>query len=316
MKPLSVTQPEISIVVISICPDNLAANLQHVVDAAEALTSAELILVCQGYTPDLSRLQVQLPVTVVGAPRLLGISRARNCGADEARGKFISFLDDDVRPQPDFFERCVHELNTRPELVGVLGALLVSGNGRSKLFSKFRRPASPRLGTYELWRLANGNTCVFRRSGLRFDPRLGVGTVFGSFEDADHLLAIARLGTLAYLPDAVLFHPDMSEAEIFNPVRMCQYGRGLGGCFRKNPSWPGAVFFAGSLVNNLLRFLRLRPYPSMRARWSHVLAARAKIAGWLQWEQDALACMDEPGELTVRHHDVVFQGQSRSSGQS
>lgn len=285
-------RPLISIVVISTRYSNLTANLQAVLEAAQATESAEVILVCQGYRPDMSYLSTGLSLKVLYAPTLLGSSSARNVGADYACGQFISFLDDDVRPDRSFYQLTTAALQAHPERVGVLGALQVMGNPQSRLFCKFRRPSASQLTQYDLWRLTNGNTGVFLRTGLRCDPRLGVGANFGSFEDGDYLLSVARLGPLAYLPEAVLFHPDMTEKETCNARRMCQYGRGLGGCLRKNGGVSGAIFFAASLLNNVLMFLRIRPYPSLAARWSHMQAAAAKIVGWLQWRNASAVCVE------------------------
>jgi hypothetical protein len=289
----------ISIVVISTRSTNLTANLQALLEAAQATESAEIILVCQGYRPDLSFLSTRIALKVLYSSMLLGSSRARNVGADYASGQFISFLDDDIHPDRSFYQLTIAALQACPERVGVLGALQVMGNPKSRLFGKFRRPGSSQLGGYDLWRLTNGNTGVFLRTGLRFDPRLGVGAKFGAFEDGDYLLSIARLGPLAYLPDAVLFHPDMTETETCDARRMRQYGRGLGGCLRKNAGVSGAIFFAASLLNNLLMFLRIRPYPSLAARWSHMQAAGAKIVGWLQWRTAFSACVETSAVVEV-----------------
>ena len=279
--------PVISIVVISTHAANLTANLQAVVEAAEAIESAELILVCQGYRPDLSFLLTNLPVRVLFSASLMGISRARNAGADHSQGQFISFLDDDIQPDPHFYQLTVSALLDHPERVGVLGALQVNGNIDAPLFCKFRRHGASRLRRFDLWRLANGNTGVFLRTGLRFDSRLGVGANFGSFEDADYFLAAERLGALAFMPEAILFHPNMIEEETRETKRMCQYGRGLGGCLRKNGGLSGAFFFVASLLNNLLMFFRLQPYATLSARWAHMQAAGAKFIGWLQWRSAA-----------------------------
>lgn len=289
---ISAGLPVLSIVMISTRYANLTANLQAVIEAAQATESAEIIVVCQGYRPDLSFLSTRLALKVLYSSTLLGISLARNVGADYASGQFISFLDDDINPDRSFYQLTIAALQACPERVGVLGALQVSGNPKSRLFGKFRRPGSSQLGNYDLWRLTNGNTGVFLRTGLRFDPRLGVGANFGAFEDGDYLLSIARLGPLAYLPDAVLFHPDMTEKETCDARRMCQYGRGLGGCLRKNAGVSGAIFFAASILNNVLMFLRIRPYPSLAARWSHMQAAGAKIVGWIEWRKSSSVCVE------------------------
>jgi|GEM_PF-4293070 len=299
MNLASLSSPLISIVVISTHAVNLRANLQAVVDAAQAIESAEIILVCQGYRPDLSFLKTSLAIKILHSPALLGISRARNAGADYAQGQFISFLDDDIWPDRRFYELMIAALIDHPQRVGVLGALQVRDSPDSRLFGKFQRRSAPRLRRYDLWRLANGNTGVFLRTGLRFDPRLGVGANFGSFEDADYFLSASQLGPLAYLPEAVLFHPDMTENETRDPRRMCQYGRGLGGCLRKNGCISGYVFFAASLLNNLLMFFRIRPYSTLSARCAHAQAAGAKLVGWLQWHAAAAAYVEKIDSMEV-----------------
>lgn len=52
--------PLISIVAIPTGSCNLTANLQAVIEAAPAIKSAEIILVCHGYRPDLSFLSTKL----------------------------------------------------------------------------------------------------------------------------------------------------------------------------------------------------------------------------------------------------------------
>lgn len=274
--------PTISVVIISTSHLRLQTNLPRVIAAARGVV-AEVILVCQGYQPDVSRMDSMAALKVLHSPSLLGTSQARNCGVDHAIGEFICFLDDDVHPQPDFFQSTLNYLAANPSAAGVLGAIQVEGDAASPLFRKFRRPAASCLGAYGLWRLANGNSGVFRRTGLRFDPRLGVGTSFGAFEDADYLLAISRLGPLGFLPKAILFHPDMDESETRDAARMRGYARGLGGCFSKNHGGSALAFLLASVLNNLASFIRPRPYSSFRARLSHMEAAAAKILAIPAW---------------------------------
>lgn len=174
--------PILSVVIISINNSRLQENLPNVI-ATTRFTSAEIILVCQGYTPNFSYIDSAVNIRVLHTPELLGISRARNCGADYAVGEFISFLDDDVRPDPNFFQLTLDFLKKTPSAIGVLGSIQVNGNVNAPLFRKFRRPAMVEVSTFTIWRLANGNSGVFRRTGARCDIRLGVGTYYGSCED-------------------------------------------------------------------------------------------------------------------------------------
>jgi glycosyltransferase involved in cell wall biosynthesis len=276
--------PTVSVVIISTRQNSLRINLPRVIASASSVV-AEVILVCQGYKPDVNLVESKVYMKVFYSPGLLGSSSARNFGADNATGDFICFFDDDIYPQLDFFQLSLNYFDTNPSVAGVLGAIHVKNDIPSSLFRKFNRPAAKNLSEYLLWRLSNGNSGVFRRTGLRFDTRLGIGSYFGSCEDGDYILSISRFGSIDFLPGAIVYHPNMDEKEINEEARMISYARGLGGCFAKNPSIGTGIFLVASLLKNILSFVTLCCLLNFGVSMSHIKAALAKIYAIFEWRR-------------------------------
>ena len=73
-------------------------------------------------TADMRR--IRIPITIVFSRSKLGISRARNIGVEYARGRFVSFVDDDALVMPGWSKTLVHTFNCHPEAIGVTGPTL------------------------------------------------------------------------------------------------------------------------------------------------------------------------------------------------
>lgn len=278
--------PLLSIVIISTHLDRLLGNINKVVAAARGLSS-EIIVVCQGFRiSDEITCDNGLRLKIICFENRLGSSEARNQGINLARGEYVSFLDDDVYPEDCFFLKSIAVLEANNSYVATVGRIKTSGeNGEDIFRKKFGDNVRARITGYSLWRLANGNSIVYRRTGLRYDQRLGIGSRYGAFEDCDYLLRASLCGGVCYRPECVVYHPEMTVGDRMDSRRMGLYGMGLGACLAKNFTMGGLIFFVGSAGNNLWHVFGYGC--PLYERKAHVTALLAKLKGAISWRRAA-----------------------------
>jgi glycosyltransferase involved in cell wall biosynthesis len=125
-----------------------------------------------------------------------GISAARNCGARNARGEFVAFLDDDDEFLPKYAERMGGEFSVLDASFGALGAqpFLVGARG---YVSRGRLSVDP------VWLCAMSSGWMFRKEvferGIWFDEG------FTGFEDWDFALRLSNAGYRAKVVDEFLW---------------------------------------------------------------------------------------------------------------
>lgn len=163
---------------------------------------------------------------------VVGLSRARNCGAAHSRTDLIAYLDDDSLPKPDWLSALAVEFSDF-RVMGAAGRICappapseelhfieaIQGNGEINGSRKLFDRETP--GWFELSNFGGigaGGNMAFRRSAFEvwpgFDPRLGRGAVVDSSEDNYAFFSLVERGyRVAYSPDAVVVHPTRRTAE-------------------------------------------------------------------------------------------------------
>ena len=176
---------------IVLCTANRPRDLALTLDALGRLPlprelSAELVVVDNGGAGEAERVLAEhrpgaLPARVVAEPRR-GLSRARNRGIAESRGRVVVFIDDDVRPERGW--------------LGGMAAPILSGAahavaGAVRLAPHLVRPwmtdrhrawlaSTERLDFTDVRNLIGANMAVAREVFDRvpgFDPELGAGAL-------------------------------------------------------------------------------------------------------------------------------------------
>jgi glycosyltransferase involved in cell wall biosynthesis len=274
--------PLISIVVISIDRKRLLENIVSLTESTRHI-SHEIILVCQGYSLVESNLDENFNFKCLNFSHGLGVSAARNQGIKQASGKYIAFLDDDVKVSKDFFVKVLSSFECNPKAVGIIGKIFVENNPSSNLFNKFNRSSITSLSKYQMWRLANGTSITYERRNLFFDENLGVGCYFGAFEDADYLLRMSQFGDIEYKSELIVLHPDIEASLRYDRSRMFSYARGLSGCVMKNRSFDGFVFFCLSVCKSIISFFISLARKNLSEAINHICVAGIKIWGCIPW---------------------------------
>lgn len=259
--------------------------------AAAAPAYAAVVVVDQGARPAL-----RARVEARGARYLhlerRGLSHARNVALRNVTTPWVHFLDDDATVSKDLLQTVAAGAGRHPD-AAFLAARVVTPSGTAVMAGmdgrerRLEEPADT-LATVMSPGLFTSRSLLERLGG--FDERFGVGAGWPSGEESDLLLRAFAAGEHgAYLPDAVVFHPDpLAVRDAASRLRRARhYGRGLGALLAKHADQSDRARFTalarrferralgGAILSALrLRFDRAREY---RESW------RGRREGWRGW---------------------------------
>ena len=102
-------------------PDFVRAALMSI--HGQTVKPAEILLIDDGSTPENQEKLKKLSdlATILITPRNMGVSKARNFGAQNAKSEWLAFLDDDDIWLPDKQKRQIRYLEAHPELKALGG---------------------------------------------------------------------------------------------------------------------------------------------------------------------------------------------------
>ena len=179
---------------------NLGRFVAEAIESAltQTLRPIEVIVVDDGSTDDSVAIIERHPVTLIRQANS-GVARARNAGAERARGEYLVFLDADDVLHPEYLERCVEALKNAPPRVAYAYTDMRLFGLESSIFRS--RPFDPRA-------LAEVNfvhaSAMVRRSVLfevgAWNPAWNIG-----YEDHELWVRMLYRGyTGTYVPGALL----------------------------------------------------------------------------------------------------------------
>lgn len=126
------------LITVAICSfnrlDYLAETLMEVNRFKAEPDAAEVVVVNNNSTDGTAEMLAEFNWTSPLSLRTFfesrqGLSHARNRAIDEARGKYVLFLDDDVYAKPDLLSIWIENLNAHPQITGAGGRIVVHFEG-------------------------------------------------------------------------------------------------------------------------------------------------------------------------------------------
>lgn len=238
------------------------------------------------------RIAAASAATYLSEPRQ-GLSRARNLGADVARGELIAYLDDDSVAGRSWLGRHVEAMSD-PTVAVTTGRILAPADEWS-FFDLGASGAKVDLNTPGWFEMANfgglgfGGNMVLRRelfdAGFRFRESLGAGTPMGGGEEMYAFFTIIRAGhAIAYVPEATVIHPTSASERSVEAIGARRHGAYIALLLAEERG------FRGRTVRHVLEAVRRRPRawrrvaPERRAlpRWAALAAASAGPVAYVQ----------------------------------
>jgi glycosyltransferase involved in cell wall biosynthesis len=210
-----------------------------------------------------------------------GLSVNRNIGLNLARGEILAFPDDDCRYYPDTLENVLASFDRYPTASLVLGTIYDRAMGKQLL--RTWPTESLRVTKWNFYRLLSSVTIFSKVSELRFDECLGVGTKFGSNEDADYVYRVLGADRMIrYEPAVHVWHPANPASES-SMSRVSKYGAGFGAFVVKNLSLSCAILFVESLAYHLAIAARAFCLLDFGTGKAHAVALISRLVGALEF---------------------------------
>ncbi|OOF53790.1 glycosyl transferase [Rodentibacter genomosp. 2] len=170
-----------------------------------------------------------------------GLSLNRNIGLKLAKGEYIAFPDDDCTYYSDTLYNVQQYFERNQEVDVVLGRIIDKQKNQNIIRNWKRNSCSVNKSNFFF--SYSSITIFARKNDILFDENLGVGCLFGSYEDADYVWQMLDKNMrLIYTPEIEVWHPEPKEQEI-NYQKVYSYGLGFGALIYKHFSFSAIWLF-------------------------------------------------------------------------
>lgn len=297
-------QPALSIVVSTIGRPNAMSRLLDSLVRQSDTGNFELIVVDQSDDQKSAGLvnNTSLPFQAATTTSPRGACLGRNVGTALARGRLLSFPDDNCQYTPTTVEDVIDVMDDRPE-IGILAGLLITAQGNP---SMLRWPDVRTAITRRNVQLTAIEATMFVRRELfiavgGFDESIGVGSPgpYQAGEATDLILRALAYGSAGeFDPCVKIVHEDFRESMEANfPGKMRGYGRGIGHVYRTNhlPGREIAYYASRKVAAAAVRAVKgRRDLARADLAW-----ARGLIQGYLE-SSESVSRTGSPKELEYR----------------
>jgi GT2 family glycosyltransferase len=295
-KSMKKTMANVSVVIPSLGdrPDWQAA-LTSVLESARACDCAtEVILVWQGAG------EPEVPTGVVVEPiRPVGVSYARNRGAERATAPIVAYIDDDEVVDPTWAGKVVEGLADVDAAFGPIEPFGEDGRphcptdfGETRVFEPDALP----------WVVGSGGNMAFRRQALAelggFDLRTGPGAIGIAGEETDLIWRLLDEDRrIRWAAEMIVYHPTKSDEEI--AASRYPYGFGAGRMLRRSHSPRLLAAYGHAILHAHLSALRKRDRRAWRESWDFAVGLLQGLSRRLEWISPDLATARPPAAIVA-----------------
>jgi len=274
------TMANVSVVIPSLGnrPDWRAAVASALESGRACDVEVEVILVWQD-----EELPEVEPEVVVEAIRPVGVSYARNRGAERATAPVVAYIDDDEVVDPTWAGKVVEALADADAAFGPIEPFGEDGRphcptdfGESRIFEPDALP----------WVVGSGGNMVFRREILAelggFDLRTGPGAIGIAGEETDLIWRLLDGGRrIRWAAEMIVYHPTKSDEEI--AASRYPYGFGAGRMLRRSRSPRLIAAYGHAVFHAHLSALRKRDRRAWRESWDFAVGLFGGLSRRLEW---------------------------------
>jgi len=205
-----------------------------------------------------------------------GLSKAKNKGIDLAKGRILTFPDDDCKFYPNTISAALGYLVANQGVDVAYGRVFdrITGLNVMRNWSNDENKLS--LLNFSL--NYSAITC-FTRLKIKFDEDYGVGSPIASGEELDYVIRAIESGyQVVYTPLIEVWHPELNVMSMTSK-KAYNYAYGYGAIMRKNVNLLIFFTFCLSLCYQMMRFL-LSVFSEDSSKY--FMAVKGRIYGFLK----------------------------------
>lgn len=167
------------------------------------------------------------------------VSKAKNYGINQARGRIIVFTDDDCLVDKNWLKEINLAFKKNGEIVGILGQITpyTPKKNLGKVCPIYFKSKKPQVFSdfTEHWKIGFGCNMAFKKNAFNeagmFKTWLGSGSIASNAEDAEFMLRLLLINKkLLYTPRIKVFHNRWLTPQEFKVVYF-SYLRGQAACY-------------------------------------------------------------------------------------
>ena len=121
-------------------------------------------------------------------------------------------------------------------------------------------------------------TIFSKLKSLPFDIRLGAGSKYGSYEDADYVFRALQFGPVQYSPAVQVWHPPLN-AKVMPPAKVYAYGLGFGAFIAKHLTIHSIAILILALGYHVCMVAKSALFFDARGLRVHFLSIKSRISG-------------------------------------
>lgn len=234
----------------------IALFLDSILAQEFPLKKIELIIIDQNDKIDLKAIideyKTQLNIIYIQSDKK-GLSLNRNIGLKYAKGKYIAFPDDDCTYYPETLNQAWNLFQENPNIDVFLGKII--DKSLNKNIIRNWKNNTFLIHKFNFFLNYSSITIFTKKNDILFDEQLGVGTYFGSYEDAEYVFnLISTNRRVYYTPKIEVWHPEPKEQEL-NYNKIYSYGLGFGALIVKHFSLPMISLFIQSIAFHIIKLI-------------------------------------------------------------